>query len=90
MEMHNGYIKKFCLTGLFLLASVNISFSQWIYQSVPSGISYLLSIDFSGTQTGTATGISLMGNFTGKAVYSTNAGADWLPAVPDSARVLIT
>lgn len=91
MKLRNGFINKISLTCFIFLITCNISFSQWIYQNVPTDISHLLSIDFSDSHTGVATGISLLGNFSGKAVYSTNAGSTWLPAtVPDSSRVLIT
>ncbi len=73
---------------LILLLTPAILFSQWIQQYPPSNIELILSIDFVNTNTGAAGGWG--GGFFGKAVYTTNSGANWfLAQVPDSSRSLV-
>ena len=78
-------MKKSIFLSLFI---PSILFSQWVQQNVPNNIELILSIDFANTNIGAAGGWG--GGFWGKAVYTTNSGANWYPAqVPDSSRSLV-
>lgn len=66
--------------------------SQWVQQQVPNGLTMLLSIDFSDSANGIAGGYNAPSlNFTGRIIYTTDGGVNWLPSVvPDSARSIVT
>ncbi|RPI17499.1 MAG: T9SS C-terminal target domain-containing protein [Ignavibacteriae bacterium] len=73
---------------LILLGSIINTNSQWYQQNIPSGINFLLSIDFVNTLHGAACGSV---NFNGRAIYTNDSGAVWqLAQVPDSSRSLIS
>ena len=78
-------MKKIIFLFIFI---PSIIFSQWVQQSVPTGIDMVLSIDFYNVNTGVGSGWG--GMFFGYAVYTTNSGANWyLAQVPDSSRSLV-
>jgi photosystem II stability/assembly factor-like uncharacterized protein len=73
---------------LILFGALFNTNSQWYQQNIPSGVNYLLSIDFSNTIHGAACGYL---NFNGKAIYTDDSSTTWQFAqVPDSSRALIT
>jgi photosystem II stability/assembly factor-like uncharacterized protein len=73
---------------LALLLSPSFLFSQWVQQTVPTGLNMILSIDFANVNIGVAGGWG--DPFFGKAIYTTNSGINWfLAQVPDSSRSLV-
>ncbi len=79
--------KIICILFAFHFSLLTLN-AQWVQQFTPSGIDLILSIDFVNTNTGIAGGWG--GGFFGKAVYTTNSGANWfLAQVPDSSRSLV-
>jgi photosystem II stability/assembly factor-like uncharacterized protein len=64
--------------------------SQWVYQQVPSNASYYLTIEFPNALIGTAGGVFVSQNFSGRGAFTTNAGTSWLISqVPDSLRSMV-
>jgi photosystem II stability/assembly factor-like uncharacterized protein len=80
----------FILALLVLIYCNPILIAQWINQQVPPGDGILLSIDFTNTNNGVATGWVENNEPIGRAIYTTNGGINWmLAAIPDSARSLV-
>jgi len=89
--MNERFTLTLVITTLIFLCSINISYTQWIYQNIPKEINFVLSIDFIDSQYGAGAGNNFQGNFSGRAIYTTNGGNSWMSAiVPDSSRTLIT
>lgn len=80
----------FAIILISFLGSSNIS-AQWIQQTVPDSASVLNTIKFTNTSSGISTGwdFSSQNITTGRALYTTNAGANWLSgAVPYTCRII--
>ncbi len=76
---------------IFILTSASAVQAQWYNQQVPGDIGILLSIDFTNSNSGVSTGWILNNEATGRAIYTSNGGNNWLLAsVPDSTRSLVT
>ncbi|MBI5474704.1 MAG: T9SS type A sorting domain-containing protein [Ignavibacteriae bacterium] len=76
---------------IFVLLWTASLHGQWLPQALPSGPTMMLSVDFADSSVGVASGYMWGTNFFGRAIHTTNAGADWqLSAVPDSARSLVS
>ncbi len=87
--MTRHLISVLLLPATTLLHPPEIS-AQWFPQTVPSGVSLLLSIDFASTQNGVAGGYFGGGSFSGRAIHTSDGGTTWtLAQVPDSARALV-
>lgn len=72
---------------LLLFGFLNVDYSQWYQQQVPTNINFLLSIDFNDSLNGVSCGWF---DFYGRAIYTTNGGINWQNAVvPDSSRSLV-
>lgn len=80
-------MKKLSLC-LFVFLVINLN-SQWVQQVVPGDVNMVLSIDFLSINSGVAGGWNT--GFYGRAVYTTNSGANWLIGqIPDSSRSLVS
>jgi photosystem II stability/assembly factor-like uncharacterized protein len=92
--MHSSRRAVRSAMSVFLAVCLNVmAAAQWVAQPVPAWYSVLLSVSFSSPTAGVTGGYSLQNGsrFLGGALYTTDAGATWLPArVPDSARALVS
>src|SRR5689334_14279525 len=66
------------LIGIF--CSLQTGKSQWIRQDVLSDATMLLTTDFAGLNVGAAAGYIENGTFDGRAIYTSDGGALWIPA----------
>jgi hypothetical protein len=88
MNSYNVFFYKILFLIIFFSPSLH---SQWVNQQVPSDIGLLLSIDFTNSINGVSTGWMMHEDATGRAIYTTNGGINWLyAAIPDSTRALVT
>lgn len=84
-------MKQINIVLAFLLILSSKSSAQWVQQTVPDSVTILNTVNFTHTNIGVSTGWDFTSSSvtTGRALYSTNAGANWLSGnVPFQCRVI--
>jgi len=80
-------MKKIIFLSAYLLFTVSVGLPQWYVQDTRNDVDGFFSIDFLNENNGISCGVERTSNHWGRALYTTNSGANWyLANVPDSAR----
>lgn len=88
----NNMKKILAIVLIYILTTLNVS-AQWIQQTVPQNITIVNSINFTTGNIGIATGWEFDSQIptSGRALYTTNAGANWNSGnVPNLCRVIVS